>query len=935
MNDSPLRGLEALGQSVWIDLIRRGMITSGQLEQLVEQDGVSGVTSNPSIFEKAIAASRDYDTDIRSLAMQGRSAEQIYEALAVRDIQMTADLLRPTYDQGGGQDGFVSLEVSPLLAHDTRKTVEEARRLWKAVDRPNLLIKVPATREGLPAISELIGEGINVNVTLLFGIARYREVAEAYRTGLEILGRKGVPLARVTSVASFFLSRIDTLVDPLLEKKLQSGGTEAALAFRLRGQVAIAQARAAYDAFKEMRSRRPFSGLEAQGARPQRLLWASTSTKNPAYSDVKYVEALIGPHTVTTLPLEALNAFRDHGAPRLTLEEGIVEAQETLSLLPRAGVDMEKVSQILEAEGVAKFTDAYLRIIATLDKRCAEVLRERADRQSLFVGGYAEAVDKRLRWLAETKTADRLWRKDPTLWSDDRRVAEQMRGSLGWLSVAESMHESVGALRELAAEVKTAGYARAVVLGMGGSSLTASVLARTFAPGKGGIPVDVLDTTDPSAVVKAQAQPGKTLFIVSSKSGTTAETAALDAYFWEKQGSGKDFIAITDPGTKLAENAKARRFRGVFPGFPGIGGRYSALSPFGIVPAAIMGLDVSEFLDRSLAMAHACASCVPADENPGIGLGAAIAELRDQGRDKLTFLIPPGISALGTWLEQLLAESTGKEGNGILPVVDEPIGSPEVYGKDRLFVLFHLEEKPDETLEKAAVALRDNGHPVVSILVEKAMDIGQEFFRWEFAVAVAGTILGINPFDQPNVQEAKDTTNRLLGDVRREGRLPEREPDLVEGNLGFYGKSSGNAAATVRGFLSQARQGDYFAILSYLPEDPGTNQALQAVRRSVRDQLRIATTVGVGPRYLHSTGQYHKGGPNTGLFLMLTADDGADAPIPGERFGFSAFKRAQALGDLETLQKHGRRVMRVDLGRDVQGGLFRLRDTLRPALETL
>ncbi len=371
---NPLLVLEAFGQSIWMDYIRRGTITSGALQHLIEADGVSGVTSNPSIFEKAIAKSRDYDAAIRALSLKGTSSNRIYELLTVDDIRRVADLLRPTYDRDQ-RDGFVSLEVSPALARDTDGTIAEARRLWSLVDRPNAMIKVPATREGLPAIRQLTGEGINVNITLLFGLPRYREVVEAYIAGLEARASKGQRLENVASVASFFLSRIDVLIDPMLDKIVMAAGPEAAAAARLQGQVAIASAKVAYQIYHDLFGSARFKRLASQGARPQRLLWASTSTKNPAYSDIKYVEALIGADTINTVPLETLDAYRDHGHPEKTLERGAAAAQQALHNLASLGIDLNRATQQLEDEGVAAFVSAFDRLMVALnDKQAAEPL---------------------------------------------------------------------------------------------------------------------------------------------------------------------------------------------------------------------------------------------------------------------------------------------------------------------------------------------------------------------------------------------------------------------------------------------------------------------------------------------------------------------------------------------------------------------------------
>ncbi|MGE5642839.1 MAG: transaldolase [Byssovorax cruenta] len=375
MKANPLLGLEALGQSIWIDFIRRGIISSGELQKLVENDGVSGVTSNPSIFEKAIAESHDYDETIRMLTLEGKTPNDIYQLLTVEDIQMVADVLRPTYDRTEGHDGFVSLEVSPKLAHDTAGTIEEARRLWSLVDRPNTMIKVPATLEGLPAIQQLTGEGLNINITLLFGLARYREVANAYLSGLETLASEGKNLKQIASVASFFLSRIDVLLDPMFEQIMLAGGRQADLATHLHGQVATASAKIAYQIYKEVFGSDRFQKLASQGARTQRLLWASTSTKNPAYSDTKYVEPLIGPDTINTVPVETLDAYRDHGHPALTLDQGVPEADQILKDLSLLGIDLEKATQQLEEEGVEKFATAFVKLIGSLQEK-QEALKE-------------------------------------------------------------------------------------------------------------------------------------------------------------------------------------------------------------------------------------------------------------------------------------------------------------------------------------------------------------------------------------------------------------------------------------------------------------------------------------------------------------------------------------------------------------------------------
>ncbi len=941
MKRNPLLDLENLGQSVWLDFIRREAVKSGDLAGLINNDGISGVTSNPSIFEKAIAGSHDYDESIRAMALEGKTVEEIYRNLTVEDIRAAADLFRPIYEKTKAGDGYVSIEVSPTLARDADRTFDEARQLWQAVGRPNIYIKVPGTKEGLEAIKRLISEGINVNVTLLFGLPRYREVTEAYLSGLEARAEKGESLANISSVASFFMSRIDSIVDKVFEEKIQKQSTDTADAVRSRGQVAISSAKLAHEIYGEIFQSVRFGKLEAAGAKKQRLLWASTSTKNPAYSDVKYAEALIGPETINTLPLETLNAYRDHGDPTARLTVDLDSAHRVLERLPALGIDIDEVTQHLENDGVTKFENAYAVLLKSLQDKREAALREPVDRQLFSLGSLANDVGDRIAKARDELVASRLWQKDTSLWKTDETDRKIIRNSLGWLHAAEKIEEIVDDLLDFAAEVKEAGIRHVVHMGMGGSSLAPLVLAETFGNNDNGVPITVLDTTDPATILNIeQGLPlSDTLFIVASKSGTTAEPNAFCDYFYEKlkalKGSyaGGNFVAITDPGSNLVSVARERKFRRTFLNFADIGGRYSALSYFGLVPAALLGINLPEFLTRALRMAQACHSCVPAEKNPGLALGSAMGELAMKGSDKLTLVVSKKIEPFGLWLEQLVAESTGKEGKGILPVSGEPVLEPDCYGKDRLFIYVRIKGDEDTATNDRVQKLIDAGLSVVTIEMADVYDIAQEFFRWEFATASACAILGINAFDQPNVQESKDNTNRLLDEVRVKGALPEQSPSLQDGGLRVYGNVSGNnLAEALKSFLAQSKPGDYASIMAFLRASSEIEVPISAMRSEIAKKLHIATTFGYGPRFLHSTGQYHKGGPGTGLFIQLTADDSVDVPIPGRTYGFSVFKRAQALGDLESLRHHERRVLRIDLGKEITAGLDKLNKAIRGAL---
>ena len=939
MGDNPLRTVQRLGQSIWLDFIRRKMILSGELRRLIEQDGVRGVTSNPAIFEKAIDGSRDYDDDVSMLALQGFTAEKIYETLTVRDVQMAADLFRPLYDGSDGRHGFVSLEVNPHLARDVDGTLAEARRLWEALDRPNVMIKVPATRQGLKCIRRLISEGINVNVTLLFGLPRYREVAEAYISGLEARAAAGRPLAHIASVASFFLSRIDVLVDPELKKRIEAQTPESSTAEAIYGQVAIASAKSAYQTYVELFEGDRFGELIRMGARPQRVLWASTSTKEPEFSDVKYVEALIGPQTINTLPRETLDAYRDHGRPEQRLLQEQEKAQAVLTGLADLDINIDQVTGELVAQGIEKFNKPYDRSLHAIEQARKAALKAPIDRQVLTVGeASGERIKSRLAQMQREDVNQRLWRRDATLWQPDSAQQQSIREGMGWLEVVPKMRDSVAALESFRDELLEEGYRHVLLMGMGGSSLAPLIFQRCFATGRDGLALTVLDSTDPATVsdYEQRLPLTQTLYIVASKSGTTAEPLAFGDHFYallrhtEGDAAGRHFAAITDPGTPLVDQAERRHYRRTFLNFTDIGGRYSALSYFGMVPAAMMGLDISGMLVRAQRMMRACGPERPVDESPGMVLGAALGELAREGRDKVTFLVPPSLQPLGMWLEQLLAESTGKQGTGLLPVAGEPVAPQAFYGKDRVFIHISLDNEREESLERSVTALRAAGQPVIAIRLRDRLDLAQEFFRWEVATAVAGAILGINPFDQPDVQTSKDNTNRLLKEVQEEGHLPGNPPDLTEGPLQLYlapGSAEANLDRTLGRFFKQVRSGDYIALLAYLSEEAAVEALLQSLRLLLQQYFHAAVTLGYGPRYLHSTGQFHKGGPDTGLYLLLTCDDAFDVDLPDKPYTFGTLRRAQFQGDLEALEKIGRRVLRLHLGSDAAGGLaeFKLR----------
>ncbi|WP_298109402.1 bifunctional transaldolase/phosoglucose isomerase [Bradyrhizobium sp.] len=946
---NPVKALENHGQAVWLDFLARGFVAKGDLKKLIDTDGVKGVTSNPSIFEKAIGSSDEYDGAIGSaLKKADRPIADLFEHLAVEDIQHAADVLRPVYDEFKGNDGFVSLEVSPYLAMDTRGTVAEAERLWKDVHRKNLMVKVPATPEGLPAIEELTGKGLNINITLLFSQKVYIDVAKAYIAGLERLVADGGDPSHIASVASFFVSRIDTAVDKQLDEKIARANDpqEKERLAALKGKVAIANAKLAYQEYKQLFSGAGWEKLAAKGAKPQRLLWASTGTKNKDYSDVLYVEELIGPNTVNTVPPATLDAFRDHGKLRDSLEENIDEARHVLAELERSGISLDAITEELVRDGVKLFADAADKLYGAVAYKRATVLGSAIGSQKMALSpGLEKAVEKRTEEWRAAASVRRLWHKDKSVWTDD----DENRW-LGWLD--SPAKADIADYEDYARRVKGQNFSDAVVLGMGGSSLGPEVLAGTF-PKKAGFPrLHVLDSTDPAQVraMEQKVDLARTVFIVSSKSGGTTEPNVMKDYFFAQvskaigaEKAGHRFIAITDPGSSLEKVAKKQGFARIFHGEPTIGGRYSVLSPFGLVPAATAGIDVKSLIQHTLAMVRSCGADVPPHENPGVRLGLAMGLAGVEGRDKVTIFSSSKIADFGAWAEQLIAESTGKDGKGLIPIEGETLGEVSAYGNDRFFIDLRTEGEDDAAHDAKLNALEQAGHPVVRMVLKSVEHIGQEFYRFEMATAVAGAILGINPFNQPDVEAAKAKTRELTAAFEKTGSLPKEEPVVSTDEADLYTDAAnagelrkagadGTLESWLKAHFSRVHADDYVALLAYIERNAKHIDALQGARVAVRDRRHVATCAEFGPRFLHSTGQAYKGGPDSGVFLQITADERGDLSVPGQKASFGVIKAAQARGDFDVLTERGRRALRVHLKGDLSSGLKTLDEAIRRAL---
>ncbi len=899
MTDS-ISKLTSLGQSLWYDNIQRKILENGEFKAMIERGDIRGVTSNPTIFNNAIAKTNDYDSALTPLAWAGWDAEKIFWQLAIEDIKAACDAFAPLYEESNGGDGFVSLEVSPYLAHDTEATAAQAQQLWARVARKNLMVKIPATKAGIPAIRKAIAAGVNVNVTLIFSLTRYAEVMDAYLSGLEDRANGKQSIDHIASVASFFVSRVDSKIDP----KLAEGSD-------LKGKAAIANAKLAYDLYQQTFAGGRWEKLKVKGARVQRPLWASTGTKNPAYSDTIYVDNLIGPETVNTVPPATLDAFKDHGTASMTLVRGLDESRQAIAQLESLGISMDVVTQELEDEGVKSFADAFDQLLKTIE--------ERRKTAASSLGPLADSVSKRLSQLEADSVPARLWQGDPFLWAPakDKEGQHEVTIRMGWLTSTDKARAKMQEYTDFVNQVRKDGIDRVLVLGMGGSSLTAEVFSSLMASAgvEAKLSLAILDSTDPAQVRLAAEHypPDKSLYIVASKSGGTAESLAAFHYFWKlSKKDGSRFVATTDPGTSLEALAKKCKFRKIFSADPFVGGRYSAFTDFGLVPAALLGMDLNQLLDRADWMRAQCGEHIPAARNPGIALGAVLGVAAQEGRDKLTVVADAPLSAFAGWVEQIIAESSGKNGKGILPVPLEPLGDVKEYGVDRIFVYLRQTGEHDETMAKLKAA----GHPTIQLPITDYHDIGAEMFRWEIATVVACSIIGVNAFDQPNVESSKKLTKAKIAEFQKKGKLKESKPAWKQDGVSVFSPTAvtgASLAVVLSKFLKKAKAGGYVAINTYLPRNSEMIDALQKMRVTIRAKTGNAVTAGFGPRFQHSTGQFHKGGIKNGLFLVITADPEKDVDIPTEGLSFGTLLRAQALGDFDALIEAGRKAIRIHL----------------------
>lgn len=915
-----LTQVSTFGQSLWINAMRRAFIESGELRRMMDA-GISGVTTSPATFAQVILGSADYDKQLQALVAAGKPIKKIYEALVADDIQRTADVLHVVYEQTDGMDGYVSLELDPQLAHDTVKLVAEARHLLAAVDRGNVMIEIPATPAGIEAFKQLLSDGLSVNVTHVFSLEVYQQVLEAYMAGVDImLTRHSVYRFAPVSVVSVSLNRIDARVDAILRQRGQEN---------LLGEAGRAVAKTLYSVFYRNFNSEKWSKLAQRGARVQRLLWTGTQPRDFRYTDTYYVNALIGPHTVQALSPATLAAFQDHGVLGNTLFAGLGMPGVHLQRLAALDIDMEGVAAALQVDVLLERQAAFKNLVHNVVRK-RDLLEENWRYMRMQLGEWETAVSTTIDHLCQEKVACRIWSHDQDVWP---RQKTDRTDHLGWLHLVETMQPHLDELEHMAREAQAAGYTQALVIGMGGPCITAALVNDIFRiASRPCLPIKILDTTDPRTLLRQaeQLDLAKTLFVIASKSGQTVETLFLFSYFYQRvvdalgaDEAGAHFMAVTDPMTPLAKLAGQYRFRALFVNDPQTNGRFGALSYFGLVPAALAGVDLPRLLGQAAvkaANASGC-NCAKNGDNAAVQLGAALGVLAQQGRDKVTFILSPPLAAFGDWVEHLLAVSTGKSGKGVVPIVGEaPVGPPAGYGDDRVFVYVRLEG--DATYDQAAAALAKAGHPLITMNLHDVYDVGGLCFTWQMATAVLTHLLAVNPFAETAVDAAKQK-------AVQSGQEFKRIADLPSVNYAPL------TADVLQGFLAQAEPGDYVALLAFVPKTAENDAALQTLRSQISRHTHLATTVAYGPRYLHSTGQLHKEGPASGLFVQLIAldnDGGApiDAVIPAlpvvEQTGstFGVLTLAQAVKDAQALKAARRRVMTFPVSADVSADLQKI-----------
>ncbi len=898
----PVQSVHSLGQSLWLDNIRRDSLDSGELTDRAAAGELRGVTSNPTIFESAILSSENYSVDLRRFAQTGWTADRIFDQLAVDDIRAAADAFLPLFEQTNGGDGFVSIEVNPEFADDTNGTIEETMRLWDVVNRPNAMISHPATLAGLPAIEFSIRAGININATLIFSLERYIEVMEAYMSGLEGRLEDGGSLDHVSSVASFFVSRIDTVLDEQLKEIIRRGEAEGERASSLLGKVAIANSKLAYAQFVATFQGERFQSLATRGARVQRPLWASTSMKSPEYPDTYYVDHLIGPDTVNTLTEVTLKAFIDHGTPELTLTENISTARSQLQALDDLGISLAAAAEQLERQGISEFAASYRSILASIEEKAGTFQRELA------------ALEPEMReTLAEVEREEvgkRLWQEDVTLWAERDREKAQARRWLGWLSEPAKMSTGVVELTRFVEEALVPAITTFVLIGSGRGLFTAEMLARILVS-PNGLNFHAISTANPDDIraIKRKIGPEATLYLlVDSSSGDGIEEHLLSTFreqaVWKlKEHAGEHFVVITEEGSKLQNWAIEQGIHKIIKADNQDDLCFSPFNWTSLMPAALAGADIHSFVQGGVDMTRACGPLVDVAQNPGLFLGSVLAAAFRSGRDKVTLFADPPLELTLKWIQSLIMAGRGREKSGFISIRDEPPGSGNVYGDDRLFVYLRVSGALDRRLAEWIHA----DIPVLVLETRKNTEaIGEMLVQWQIGAAIAKHLISVNPTDLDALHRSRAERQHNLHRLERKGELPQADPlwqgDGVQLRAAPRGlKFTGDGLTEVIDFiLAESREAGGLGLRFYTPMSKTLQVKVRRLRHAFRDQLGLFS--------LASSAECDLGIKDV-INLILMVKPRKDEAIPGKTYTFGQLFEGQARSDLAVMKDCGSPVL--------------------------
>ncbi|MCX7641582.1 MAG: bifunctional transaldolase/phosoglucose isomerase [Elusimicrobiales bacterium] len=893
-----------IGQSIWLDSISRDMILNKTLANMIEKYDIVGLTSNPTIFENAILNSNSYDDSIQIAAKRFTKTQDIAYSLMIEDIQRTCDLLKNVYEKTNATDGFVSIEIPPTI-DDINSIIECSIKIWEMINRENLMIKIPATKNGIIAGEELLKKGINVNMTLIFSPQIYSKVADAYLSAIKWRIENNIS-GNIFSVASFFVSRIDTEVTNIFSNIINSITDIEKIneINMLKGKAAVTVSLIVYEIYLKKFYSDDFKKYKELGIKPQKLLWASTSTKEPLMKDSYYLDELCLPYTINTAPQQTIYAFFEHGSINdEKIETRISQAHNIYEKIESFGVNWEKVYEKLLMEGIKKFISSYNNILKAIENKIKNISSQKITMQ-IYNAPIKDLITK----IEKENFIKRLFLKDVTLWKKDIQDIKTIKNSLGWLEIPNKIKEKLIEIESFRDEIIKEGFRDVVLLGMGGSSLASEVIVNVFGQNKK-IKFYVLDSTNPDWInrIIKNIKLEKTIFIVSSKSGTTLETISHLKYIFnllknKVKKPGKSFVAITDKNTPLEQIATKYKFRKIFINPSDIGGRFSVFSYFGLVPASFTQANLSKLITN----AQNAMSELNKDNSPGIVLGAFLGLSYLNGKDKLTLIVPKKLQRFGLWVEQLIAESTGKEGKGILPIIDYEIYEPSSYSNDRCFVVITLKNFPEN--EEKINQIIKSGHPLLKIYLDDIYDIAKEFYRWEIATALCGHIMKINPFDQPDVQFTKEFTQKIL-----KSEKIKLIPQINTSKINIYTANIKNIKEKyiLWDIINNTNDNGYIAFCAYIDENTKNTMLLEKIKRLIIEKTSIPTITVYGPRYLHSIGQLFKGGKNSGTFIILTSKPKKDIKILGEDLSFKKICISQAQGDFLAMMKKGRKCIMI------------------------